>query len=62
MHLFVRNVDDSILIHVFLSEGISQHLNHDTALDKVIKIHIVAISTIEDSCAKAAKIHGPRQP
>jgi len=57
LYLFIVNIDHSSSVCVKTLEGLSEPLNHDTALDEIIKFHRVPVVTVKNSCAQVTKIY-----
>ena len=57
-HLLVADGDDAAPVCVGFSEALRQRLEHDAALDEVVKLHGPLVVAIKQSRAQVAEVHG----
>jgi len=53
------NVDGALLLSVFLLELVRQSLEHDAALDEVIKLDAARVGTVKQTYAHLREVHRP---
>ena len=56
-HLFIADGDDATSVCVHSLETLCERSQHDTALDKVIKLHRLFVAPVKHTGTKVTKLH-----
>ena len=56
-HLFIADGDDAASVCVHSLEPFCEGPQHDTALDKVVKLHCLFVTPVKHTGTKVTKLH-----
>lgn len=58
-HLFIADGDDTTSVCVHSLEALCERSQHDTTLDKVVKLHRLFVAPVKHTGTKVTKLHWP---